>query len=120
MPVAFQAGQLTDPEYRATPSLAAAVVAMAGGIPEIPQFRPHEEVSDQYMILLCFHFVSVCISVLRIHDILVWIRIRIWIRGFMPLINGSGCGSGSCYLRHWPQDANKKLILNKSFSAGDF
>ncbi len=34
---------------------------------------------------------------LQIHDMLVWIRIRI--RGFMPLTNGSG--SGSCYFRHW-------------------
>jgi hypothetical protein len=32
--------------------------------------------------------------VLRIHDILVWIRI--WIRESMPLTNGSG----SCYFRH--------------------
>jgi hypothetical protein len=31
--------------------------------------------------------------VLRIHDILGWIRIRI--RGFMPLTNGSGSGLGS-------------------------
>jgi hypothetical protein len=38
-------------------------------------------------------------SVLRIHDILVWIRIRIWIHGSMPLTNGSGCGSG-CYASH--------------------
>ncbi len=30
--------------------------------------------------------------VLRIHDILVWIRIRIQIRGSMPLTNGSGSG----------------------------
>jgi hypothetical protein len=37
---------------------------------------------------------------LRIHDILVLIRIRIWIRRSMPLTNGSGCGSGSCYYRH--------------------
>ncbi len=45
--VAVQAGQLTDPEYRAIPSLVAGVAAMAGGIPVIPpQFRPHEEVSD--------------------------------------------------------------------------
>ncbi len=36
--------------------------------------------------------------VLRIHGILVWIRIRIWIRGSMPLTNGSG--SGSCYFPH--------------------
>ncbi len=34
--------------------------------------------------------------VLRIHYILVWIRIRIY--GFMPLTNGSGFGSGSCYV----------------------
>ncbi len=33
-------------------------------------------------------------SVFRIHNILVWIRI--WIRGSMPLTNGSG----SCYFRH--------------------
>jgi hypothetical protein len=56
IPVAVQAGQLTDPECRAIPSLVAAVVAMAGGMPVIPQFHPHEEVSYQYMILLCFHF----------------------------------------------------------------
>jgi hypothetical protein len=47
-------------------------------------------------------------AVFRIHDISVWI----WIRGSLPLTNGSGfasgCGSGSCYFRHW-QDANKKL-----------
>jgi hypothetical protein len=44
-------------------------------------------------------------AVLRIHDILGWIRIRI--RGSMPLTNGSGSGfgsgfgsgSGSCYFR---------------------
>jgi hypothetical protein len=30
------------------------------------------------------------VAVLRIHDILVWIQIRIWIRGSMPLTNGSG------------------------------
>ncbi len=60
MPVAVQAGQLTDPEYRATPSLVAAAAAMAGGIPEIPQFRPHEEVTYQYMILLFFHILLLC------------------------------------------------------------
>ncbi len=43
-----------------------------------------------------------CAHVLRIHDILGWIRIRIWIRGSMPRTNGSG----SCFFRHWPsQDA---------------
>jgi hypothetical protein len=38
----------------------------------------------------------------------------------MPLTYGSrygfGCGSGSCYFRHWLQDANKKL-KQKKFSA---
>ncbi len=60
---------------------------------------------------------EVPLPVLRIHDILGWIRI--WIRGSMPLTNesGSGCGSGSCYFRHWPsQDANKKLFLKKIFA----
>jgi hypothetical protein len=37
-------------------------------------------------------------AVSRIHDILVWIRIRI--RGYMPMTDGSGCGSGSCYFHH--------------------
>ncbi len=45
----------------------------------------------------------------RIHGILVWIRIR----GSMPLTNRFGCESGSCYFRHWPSNANKKLILKK-------
>ncbi len=42
--------------------------------------------------------------VLRIHDILVWIRIR----GSMPLTNGSG----SCYFLHWPSRCQKKLIFS--------
>ncbi len=34
-----------------------------------------------------------------------------WIRGSMPLTNGSGFGSGSCYILVIDlQDANKKLI----------
>jgi hypothetical protein len=38
-------------------------------------------------------------TVFRIHDILVWVLIRI--RGSMPLTNGSGSpGSGSCYFYH--------------------
>jgi hypothetical protein len=41
-------------------------------------------------------------AVLQIHDILMWIRIRI--RGSIPLTNGSGfgsgCGSGSFYFHH--------------------
>jgi hypothetical protein len=52
---------------------------------------------------------NTCESVFRIHDILVWIRIRI--RGSMPLTNGSG----SFYFFTDLQDANKKLILKKSF-----
>ncbi len=42
--------------------------------------------------------------VLRIHVILVWIRIR----GSMPLTNGFGCGS--CYFHHWPSRHHQKLI----------
>jgi hypothetical protein len=57
-------------------------------------------------------------AVLRIHDILGWIRIRI--RGSMSLANGSGSGSGSCIRILDPdptifaidlQDASKKLIF---------
>ncbi len=44
---------------------------------------------------------------LLIHDILVWIRIRIWVRGSMPLTNGSG----SCYFRHWPSRCQQKNIF---------
>jgi hypothetical protein len=68
--VAYQAGQLTDPEYRAIPSLVAAVVVMAGGIPVIPpQFHPHEEVSCQddspvFFILFCV-YLSVFFPCLR-------------------------------------------------------
>ncbi len=43
-------------------------------------------------------------AVLRTHDILGWIRIRI--RGSMPLTNGSG--SGSCYFRHWASRCQQK------------
>jgi hypothetical protein len=34
--------------------------------------------------------IHLCLAVLRNHDILVLIRIRIWIRGSMPLTNESG------------------------------
>jgi hypothetical protein len=56
-------------------------------------------------------------TVLRIHDILVWIRIRI--RGSMPLNNGSGFGPGSCFFVIDLQDANKNQF-KKSFSAHYF
>jgi hypothetical protein len=49
--------------------------------------------------------------VLRIRDILGWIRIR----GSMPLTNGSGCGS--CHFRHWPSRRQQNTNLKKSFSA---
>jgi hypothetical protein len=53
--------------------------------------------------------------VLRIHDILGWIRIRI--RGSMPLTNGSG----SFYFRHWPSRYQQKTnFFNTIFSAYDF
>jgi hypothetical protein len=55
-------------------------------------------------------------AVLRIHDILVWIRIR----GSMPPTNGSGFGSGSFYYHHWPSRCHQKTNLKKSFSAYDF
>ncbi len=49
--------------------------------------------------------------VLRIHDILGWIRIRI--RGSMSLTNGSG----SCYFRHWPLRCQQNKFFNTIFSA---
>jgi hypothetical protein len=63
---------------------------------------------------------TVKISVLRIHDILVWIRIR----RSMPLTNGSGSGFGSGSWILDPdsaifvidlQDASKKLIFLYNF-----
>ncbi len=48
-------------------------------------------------------------SVLRSHDISVWIRIR----GSMPLTNGSR----SFYFHHWPSRCQQKTKLKKSFSA---
>ena len=50
---------------------------------------------------------------MQIHDILVLIRIRI--RGFMPQTNGSECGSGSCYFRHWPSRRQQKTNFEKVF-----
>ncbi len=42
--------------------------------------------------------------VLRIHNILAWIRIR----GSMPLTNGSGFGP--CYFHHWPSKRQKNIF----------
>ncbi len=50
-------------------------------------------------------------AVFRIHDILVWIRIRI--RGSRSLTNGSG--SGSCYFRHWPSRCQQKTNFLTQF-----
>jgi hypothetical protein len=52
-----------------------------------------------------------CVAMLRIHDILVWIRIR----GSMPLTNGSGYGSDPVIFVIDLQDANKKIIFYKYF-----
>jgi hypothetical protein len=46
---------------------------------------------------------EVKIPALRIHAFLVWIRIR----RSMPLINGSGFGSGSCYFSQYA----KKIVF---------
>jgi hypothetical protein len=54
-----------------------------------------------------------CTAVLRIHDILVWIRIR----GSMPLTNGSGSDPDPSIFIIDLQDANKKMILKKSLSS---
>ncbi len=45
------------------------------------------------------------VPVLRIHDILVWIRIR----GSTPLTNGSG----SFYFHHWPSRCQQKIFFFK-------
>ncbi len=48
-------------------------------------------------------------AMLRIHDILGWIRIR----GSIPLTNVSG--SGSCYFRHWPSRCQQKTNFLHNF-----
>ncbi len=66
---------------------------------------------------LLLHVLQICLnvffSVLGIHDILRWIRIRI--RGSMPLTNGSGFGFGSCYFRHWPSRCQQKTNFLTQF-----
>ncbi len=58
--------------------ISAMMVRLAASIPRV---------QATYIMLMSF-------PVFRIHDILMWIEIRI--RGSMPLTNGSG----SCYFRH--------------------
>jgi hypothetical protein len=51
--------------------------------------------------------------VLRIHDMLVWIRIR----RSMPVTNGSWSGLGSGFrFRNWPSRCQQKTDFLKSFS----
>ncbi len=56
-------------------------------------------------------FITLSNSVLRIHVILGWIRIR----GSMPLTNGSGYGSGSYYFLHWPSRCQQKTNFLTQF-----
>ncbi len=56
-------------------------------------------------------FAGLICAVFLIHDILVWIRIH----GFIPLTNGSGFGSGSCYFPHWLTRRLQKTDLKKRF-----
>jgi hypothetical protein len=58
------------------------------------------------------------LAVLRIHDILGWIRIRI--RGSMPLTNGSGFGSGSWILDPDPGSWIRILDPNLLYSSLTF
>ncbi len=58
---------------------------------------------------------TVKISVLRIHDILVWIRIR----RSMPLTNGSGSwilDPDPAIFRHWPSRCQQKTCFLHNFS----
>ncbi len=68
-----------------------------------------ERLTNHRQVFICSS--CVVLAVFRIHDILMWIRIR----GSMPLIYGSGSGSGSCYFRHWPSRRQQKTNLKKKF-----
>ncbi len=52
-------------------------------------------------------------AVLRIHDILVWIWIRIF--GSMHLTNRSGSGFGPCYFRHQPSRRQQKINFSTNY-----
>ncbi len=92
------------------PPKAAAAAATAAEQPAVAAAPTHVSV-----IVLGQDSYQVCIPVLRIHAILMWILIRIWIRRSMPLTNGFW--SGPCYFHHWPRRCQQKLIFFKSFSA---
>jgi hypothetical protein len=66
---------------------------------------------------MCLKRKRVCLPVMRIHDILVWIRIRIWIRGSMPLTNDPDpdADSDPAIFVIDLQDANRKQIFLKVF-----
>ncbi len=60
---------------------------------DVVQKRVHaQKTSVSAKTFMCMFFFDAKKAVLRIHDILGWIRIRI--RGSMPLTDGSGFGSG--------------------------
>ena len=66
-----------------------------GGLEDSGSSSESEDEIAQPVILPTTCICNHCrlVPVFRIHDIFVWIRIRI--RGSMPLNNGSGSGSGS-------------------------
>ena len=65
-----------------------------------------------FLLLLCHHCCLCPLSALRIHNISVWIRIRI--RGSMPLTNGSA----SFYFHRWPSICQQKTnLILKSFTS---
>jgi hypothetical protein len=82
------------------------------------EYKPHIHCTVVHLTLLRRDLLTpsvLSLPVLRIHDILVWIRTRIWICGSMPLTYGSGFGSGSCYFRHWLTRSRQKTNFKKKF-----
>jgi hypothetical protein len=75
------------------------------------RLRPGLFTHDSCRFFLQLAGTCTCTAVLRIHDILMWIRVRV--RGSMPL--AKGFGSGSCYFRHWPSRRQQKTNFLKKF-----
>jgi hypothetical protein len=71
-------------------------------------FKNHHKLMEKvvsFVTISCLLYIKInFLAVLRIHDILLWIRIRI--RGSMPLTNGSGSGSDPSIFTIDLQDAN--------------